>query len=61
VTVQRPAFSVLPETNNTVTHNSVTESVSSQSAPVERREILTQLPKKARTSVNTGIFFALFL
>jgi hypothetical protein len=50
VTVQRPAFSD--------THNSVTETVSSQSAPVERREVLT--PKKPRTSVNTGIFFALF-
>jgi hypothetical protein len=61
VTVQIPAFSGLPGTNNTVMHNSVTETVSSQSTPVERREVLAQFPKKVRTSVNIGIYFAVFL
>lgn len=61
MTVQRPVFSGLPGTNNTDRHNAITETVSSQSNPVERREVLAQFPKKARTSANTGIFFAVFL
>ncbi|PNF26646.1 hypothetical protein B7P43_G06839 [Cryptotermes secundus] len=42
------------EVQTSTTTSSTAEIVSSRSSPVERREVLAQFPKKARTSVNTG-------
>lgn len=51
---QVPTPAQQEEVQTSTTTSSTAETVSTQSAPVERREVLTQLPKKARTSVNTG-------